>query len=49
MISFFPLPLNSFAKCASNRIDVLVTDGIDDEMRRKLEDKNINVIIAKKQ
>ena len=40
---------NSFAKCASDRIDVLVTDGIDDDMRRKLEDNNINVIVAKKQ
>ncbi len=40
---------NSFAKCASDRLDVLVTDGIDDEMRRKLEDKNINVIVAKRQ
>ena len=40
---------NSFAKCANSRIDVLVTDGIDDEMRRRLEDKNINVIIARKQ
>ena len=40
---------NSFAKCANGKIDVLVTDGIDDEMRKKLEDKNISVIIAKRQ
>ncbi len=40
---------NSFAKCAGGRLDILVTDGIDDEMRRKLEDNNINVIIAKRQ
>ena len=40
---------NSFAKCANGNIDVLVTDGIDDEMRKKLEDKNISVIIAKRQ
>ena len=38
---------NSFAKCAGGRLDILVTDGIDDEMRRKLEDNNINVIISK--
>lgn len=38
---------NSFVKCACDRLDTIVTDGMDEDMRLKLAERNIKVIIAK--